>query len=153
MPFANCGEGHSPTSRECPVKIAALDEVKQALADCPAYHRIPLHFRNPASGDPTPALIRPSPAEKDDLDASIHAPDGQREADPSHCPPHTIDLETEPTRTETSLEDLIKPAKPRRGPGRPKGSKTKPKEHAPPPAQSASPALNKIPSGLSESRV
>lgn len=46
---ANCGEGHRPTSRECPVKIAAMNEAKQALANCPAYHRVPMHFRVTAS--------------------------------------------------------------------------------------------------------
>ena len=134
---ANCGEGHRPTSRECPVKVAALDEAKQALADCPAYHRIPLHFRNTASSDTTSTPLRPSPTERDDLDEP--APAGQQETNPSHhLPQITTDPETEPTRKETSLEELIKPAKPRRGPGRPKGSKTKPKDHAPPLVQSAS---------------
>ena len=102
---ANCGQGHRPTSRECPVKIAALDEAKQALADCPAYHPIPQHFRNTASSDTTSSPSRPSATEMDDLDASVHAPEGQQEADPSHLPPQvTTEPETEPTREETSLE-------------------------------------------------
>ncbi|KAJ5215295.1 zinc knuckle domain protein [Penicillium cinerascens] len=136
---ANCGQGRRPASRECPVKITALDEAKQALADCPAYHRIPLHFRNTVSSDTTSSPFRPSATERDDLDAPIHAPEGEQEADPSHLSPQvTTEPETEPTREETSLEEHIKLAKPRRGPGRPKGSKTKPKDHVLPPVQSAS---------------
>ena len=136
---ANCGGGHRPTSRECPVKIAALEEAKQALADCPAYHRIPLHFRSTASSDTTSSPIGPSPAEREDLDASIYAPEGQQESNPSQYPRQvTIDLETEPPRTDTPSEELIKPPKARRGPGRPKGSKTKPEDRAPPPVQPAS---------------
>ncbi|KAJ6126397.1 hypothetical protein N7523_002009 [Penicillium sp. IBT 18751x] len=136
---ANCGEGHRPTSRECPVMIAALDGAKQALADCPAYHRIPLHFRHTVSSDTTPSPIGPSPAERDDLDASLHASEGQQKSNASQYPSQaTIDLETESTRMETSLEELIKFPKARRGPGRPKGSKTKPEDHAPPPVQSTS---------------
>ncbi|KAJ5215537.1 uncharacterized protein N7498_001944 [Penicillium cinerascens] len=136
---ANCGQGHRPTSRECPVRIEALNEAKQALADCPAYHRIPLHFRNTASSDTTSPPFRPSATERDDLDAPILAPRGQQEADPSHLPPQvTTETETEPTREETSLQERINPAKPRRGPGRPKGSKTKPKDHVLPLVQSAS---------------
>lgn len=139
MKYANCGEGHRPTSREYRVKIAALDEAKQALADCPIYHRIPLHFRNAASRDTTSSPIRPDSTERDDLDAPIHALQGQQEANPSHYPPQiTIDPKTEPTRKETSLEELMKLSKPRRGPGHPKGSKNKPKDHASPPVQSAS---------------
>lgn len=65
--------------------MTALDEAKQALADCPADHRIPLHFRNTVKSDTTSAPIGPRPTEEDDLDATIPAPEGQQEAD-SHDP-------------------------------------------------------------------
>lgn len=45
------------------VKIAPMDEAKQALAGCPIYHRIPLHFRHTASGNTSTPQIRPDPAE------------------------------------------------------------------------------------------
>jgi hypothetical protein len=48
---ATCGGGHQPVSRDCPVKIASMNEAKQAPVGCPLYHRSPLHFRNTASRD------------------------------------------------------------------------------------------------------
>lgn len=130
---ANCGSGHRPISRDCPVKIAAMNEAKQALADCPMYHRIPLHFRNTARGNTSSPPVGPDVAEIVDLDLSIHAPEGQQEATLSQRPQQvTIDLEPEPTETGTSLEEPIQPTKPRRGPGRPKGSRTRPKAQAQP---------------------
>ncbi|KAI1829300.1 hypothetical protein DTO027I6_9813 [Penicillium roqueforti] len=56
---ANCGEGHRPTIRECPVKVVAMNEDKQALANCPAYHRVPMHFRVAASTDKEATSARP----------------------------------------------------------------------------------------------
>ncbi|KAI1829206.1 hypothetical protein DTO027I6_9897 [Penicillium roqueforti] len=128
---ANCGGGHRPISRDCPVKIAAMNEAKQALTDCPMYHRISLHFRNAASGNTSTPPIRPDPAEIVDLDLSIHVPQGQQEATLSGGPQQvTMDLEPESTETGTSLEEIIKATKPKRGPGRPKGSRTRPKAQA-----------------------
>ena len=130
---ANCGGGHRPVSRECAVKAAAMKEAKQALADCPAYHRIPLHFRKTDNGDKTTPHTREDPVERDDLDASIHALDRPLEAEPSQPPPPTIiDLELEPVGTEREPQVLEEPTRPRRGPGRPKGSRTRHKEQAPP---------------------
>ena len=101
------------------------------------YHRIPLHFRNIASSNTSaPPPIRPNPAEIVDLDLSIHAPEGQQEALLSQRPQQvTIDLEPEPTETGTSLDELIKPTKPRRGPGRLRGSRTRPKDQGQPPPE------------------
>ena len=100
-----------------------MNEAKQALADCPMYHRIPLHFRNTASGNTLSPPVGPDVAEIVDLDLSIHAPEGQQEATLSQRPQQVlIDLEPEPTESGTPLGELIKPIKPRRGPGRPKGS-------------------------------
>jgi hypothetical protein len=130
---ANCGGGHRPVSRDCPVKVAAMKEAKQALADCPTYHRIPLHFRNTDNGDKAAPQARQDPIERDDLAASIHAPNRTQLAQPSQpLPPTIIDLELEPARTEGDPQEPVEPTKPRRGPGRPKGSRTRPKEQAPP---------------------
>ena len=140
---ANCGSGHRPISRDCPVKIAAMNEAKQALADCPMYHRIPLHFRNTASGITPSPPVGPDVAEIVDLDLSIHAPEVQQEATLSHRPEQvTIDLETEPTGMETSLREFVELTKPRRGPGRPKGSRTKAKDQTQPPPQPTNPTIS-----------
>ena len=140
---ANCGSGHRPISRDCPVKIAAMNEAKQALADCPMYHRIPLHFRNTASGNTSRPPVGPDVAEIVDVDLSIHAPEGQQEATLSQRTQQVlIDLEPEPTETGTSLEELIKPIKPRRGPGRPKGSRTRPKDQAQPPPEQTNTSIS-----------
>ncbi|KAJ5330279.1 zinc knuckle domain protein [Penicillium atrosanguineum] len=134
---ANCGVGHRPVSRDCPVKITAMNEAKQALADCPIYHRIPLHFRNTTNGNTLTPPKRPDPAEVVDLDLSIHAPGAPQGARISQRTQQVIiDLEPESTETGTSLEELLKSSKPRKGPGRPKGSRTRPKDQArPPPGQ------------------
>ena len=120
------------------MKIAAMNEAKQALADCPTYHRTPLHFRNTASvNTPTPPMS-PEPVEIVELDLSMHAPDGQQEETLSQRPQDvTINLEPEPTETGTSLEELITLIKLRRGPGRPKGSRTTSKRQALPPPEQA----------------
>lgn len=113
-----------------------MNEAKQALADCPMYHRVPLHFRNTASGNTSSPPVGPDVTEIVDPDLSIHAPEGQQEATLSQRPQQVlIDLEPEPTEAGTSLEELIKPIKPRRGPGRPKGSRTRPKDQAQPPPE------------------
>ncbi|KAE8389447.1 hypothetical protein BDV23DRAFT_98646 [Aspergillus alliaceus] len=46
---ANCGNVHRPTTRECPAKMAALDDAKHALADCPAYRCIHYTCETPTS--------------------------------------------------------------------------------------------------------
>ncbi|RHZ46117.1 uncharacterized protein CDV56_102219 [Aspergillus thermomutatus] len=123
----------SPGQSGLPAKIAAMKESKQALADCPTYHRIPLHFRNADNGDKATPQIRLDPVARDGLDASIHAPDEPQEAEPpQHHPQAIIDQELEPARTQTSLQELVEPTRPKRGPGRPKGSRTRPKDQAPP---------------------
>lgn len=68
-------------------------------------------------------------AEIVDLDLSIHAPRGQQEA--------TFSQRPQP-ETGTSLEKLIKPTKPRKGPGRPRGSRTRPKDQVQPPPEQTS---------------
>lgn len=142
---ANCGGGHRPVSRDCPVKITAMNEAKQALADCPMYHRIPLHFRNTASGNTSIPSIRSDPAEIVDLDLSMHAPEAQQGARPSQRTQQVaIDLEPESTETGTSLEELIEPTKPRRGRGRPKGSRTRPKDQAQPPLRQTNTIISTI---------
>jgi hypothetical protein len=82
-------------------------------AQCPPYHRIPLHFRSHASLAPAqePARVpmprrNPLPATTGTLNASIHAP--------------TL---VAPILTAPTSSVPI-----RRGPGRPKGSKNKSKE-------------------------
>lgn len=129
---ANCGEGHRPTSRECPVKITAMNEAKQALAECPTYHRIPLHFRTATSSGKTTSS-RSNTTRPDGMEASIHAPGSQEEEDIStNCPATVIDLDAAPAEVETSMEELMEAAQSRRGPGRPKGSKTRSKAPKPP---------------------
>ncbi|KAI1829211.1 hypothetical protein DTO027I6_9892 [Penicillium roqueforti] len=131
---ANCGEGHRPTSRECTVKITAMNEAKQALADCPTYHRIPLHFRSTTSADIATAPTRSNPAVADGIEASIHALETQREEESSQNRQQAgVDVEATPAEVETSLEELTEPTQTKRGPGRPKGSRTRPKEPRPPP--------------------
>lgn len=120
-----------------------MNEAKQALADCPTYHRIPLHFRNTASvNTPTPPMS-PEPVEIVELDLSMHAPDGQQEETLSQHPQDvTINLEPEPTETGTSLEELITLIKPRRGPGCPKGSRTRSKRQAQTPPEQTNPIIS-----------
>jgi hypothetical protein len=110
---ANCGGAHRPTSPACQVKQAARKIADQMRAQCPPYHRIPLHFRSHAPLAPAQEPARgpmprrnPIPATKGTLDASIHAPT-----------PVAL-VSTAPTSS----------APIRRGPGRPKGSKNKSKE-------------------------
>jgi hypothetical protein len=64
-----------------------MKEAKQALAECPVYHRIPLHFRKSDNGHKAAPRTREEPAERDDLDASIHAPERLQEPGPSQLPP------------------------------------------------------------------
>jgi hypothetical protein len=140
---ANCGGGHRPVSRDCPVKIAALKEAKQALADCPTYHRIPLHFHSTSNRDEVVPQARQDPVERDTLEASIHAREKPQDIErPQSSTPSVIDLELEPARmeagTEGALQEPAEPTKPRKGPGRPKGSRTRPKEQLPPSAMVAS---------------
>ena len=130
---ANCGEGHRPTSRECPVKTAALNEAKQALADCPAYHRVPLHFRVVPSANIAATSSSSNPTIVDGIDASMHAPDRHQEEEPSPDNQQTvIDLETAPAEAEIRPDELTEPAQPKKGPGRPKGSRTRVKDPKPP---------------------
>jgi hypothetical protein len=125
---ANCGEGHRPTSRECPVKIAAMNEAKQALAECPTYHRIPLHFRTSTSSDKVTTSSNSTNTRPDGIEASIHAPESQEEENPSTVRPETvIDLDATPAAVETVMEETTGVTQSKRGPGRPKGSKTRAK--------------------------
>ncbi|OOQ84193.1 hypothetical protein PEBR_33608 [Penicillium brasilianum] len=80
---ANCSEGHRPTSRECPVKIAAMNEAKQALAGCPTYHRIPLHFRTATRSDEATNSTDSNTTAMGGMEASIHAPTRQQEEESS----------------------------------------------------------------------
>ncbi|KAF2997760.1 hypothetical protein E8E15_000460 [Penicillium rubens] len=130
---ANCGEGHRPTSRECPVKMAALNEAKQALADCPAYHRVPLHFRVVPSANIAATSSSLNPTVVDGIDASMHAPDRHQEEEPSPDNQQTVvDLETALAEAEITPDELAKPAQQKKGPGRPKGSRTRVKDPKPP---------------------
>lgn len=114
------------------MKIAALEEANQALADCLVYHCIPLHFRNTVNSDATSTPTRLRPTEEGDLEATIQASEGQQEAGSSQSPQQaTVDLQAEPKRAEISLEKPLEPAKPRRGPSRPKSSKIKSKNQTP----------------------
>ena len=132
---ANCGEGHRPTSRECPVKVAAMNEAKQALANCPAYHRVPLHLRVTASTGKEATSTRADPMATNGLEASIHAPEEQRGEEPRRNPQDAvIDVEAAAIEVETSPEENTEPIQPtqlKRGPGRPKGSRTRPKNPKP----------------------
>ena len=70
-----------------------MNEAKQALADCPTYHRIPLHFRNTEYVTTLILRVRSVPAEAVDLNLSIHAPEEQQEVILSqHLEQVTIDL-------------------------------------------------------------
>ncbi|KAJ5111868.1 hypothetical protein NUU61_001498 [Penicillium alfredii] len=81
---ANCGEGHRPTSRECPVKITAMNEAKQALATCPTYHRVPLHFRVREAVKIVTATVRSDDTAGRGIEASIHAPETHTEDEEPH---------------------------------------------------------------------
>lgn len=130
---ANCGRGHRPTSQECPIKMKALDEAKQALANCPAYHRIPLHFQNTVSMETVTARTGPIPTIREYADASIHSTEGQQETRSSQCFLPVVDgPEADQTRTEMLVKEPIR-SESSRGPGRPKGSKTKTRTRAPSP--------------------
>ncbi|KAJ5558900.1 hypothetical protein N7461_002872 [Penicillium sp. DV-2018c] len=112
----NCRGGHRPTSRECPVKARAMEEAKQALANSPAYHRVPAHLQMNAGRRPTPPTTETTQGtrEPDGLYESIHAPEGQRVE-----PPKVPQVPQVPVTTITSQS--------KRGPGRPEGAKNKPK--------------------------
>lgn len=130
---ANCGEGHRLTSRECPVKIAAMNEAKQALAECPTYHRIPLHLRTSTSSDKVTTSSSSNTTRSDGMEASTHAPESQEEEDPSTDRPGTvIDLDAKPVAVETAREEPTGATQSKKGPGRPKGSKTRAKVPKPP---------------------
>lgn len=107
---ANCGEGHRPTIRDCPVKVAAVNEAKQALAECPTYHRIPLHFRTSISSSSS------NTTEKDGMDPVTHSQES------------VIGLDTALEEAEATPEATQS----KRGPGRPKGSRTRAKAPKPP---------------------
>lgn len=143
---ANCGGGHRPTSQDCTVKRAALTEAKQALVDSPTYHRVPLHYRNVvSSANTTVAPVRPVPHERSDLDASVHAPERQQEAEQLQCSqPVAIGLEMGPPVTTAPRGEPSESAKPRRGPGRPKGSKNKPRNQAPPAPDNTLSVINRM---------
>jgi hypothetical protein len=106
---------------------------RQALLNCPAWHRIPLHFRDSASLSSTASQSRPrsiaptvalAPAAAEPgLNSSTHAPEVPYATKPRTPPPGEEPL-AEATNRE-SLADYVQP-KPKRG--RPKGSKNKPKE-------------------------
>ncbi|KAJ5766171.1 uncharacterized protein N7511_003787 [Penicillium nucicola] len=129
---ANCGEGHRPTSRECPVKIVAMNEAKQALAECPTYHRIPLHFRTATSPDKETNSTSSSTTTVDGIEESIHAPVRQQEEENSTPSQETTtDLDAAPAETETGPDELNEATQSKRGPGRPKGSKARSKAPKP----------------------
>jgi hypothetical protein len=119
---ANCGDGHRPVSDSCPVKQEAVAVARQALLNCPAWHRIPLHFRDSANrGQSTVSQNKPNraaPAAEPGLDASIHAPEASTA---------TGDAPKPADANSSSLEQFIKPKR-----GRPKGSKNKSKDSVAP---------------------
>jgi hypothetical protein len=121
---ANCDEGHRPTSRECPVKIAAMNEAKQALAGCPTYHRIPLHFRTATGSDEATNSTDSNTTTMGGMEASIHAPTRQQEEESSTVSQETvIDLEAAVAETETAPEESTETTQSKRGPGRPKAQR------------------------------
>jgi hypothetical protein len=108
---ANCGGAHRPTNPACPIKQEARKVADQIRAQCPPYHRVPLHFRSHATTAQEPArepVPRRNPplATTATLDASIHAPT--------------------PVAPVSAAPTSSAPI--RRGPGRPRGSKNKSKE-------------------------
>ncbi|KAJ9480793.1 hypothetical protein VN97_g12735 [Penicillium thymicola] len=94
-----------------------------------------MHFRVTASTGKEATSIRPDPMVSNGLGASIHAPEGQRGAEPPRNPQNAvIDVEAAAMEVETSPEETTEPIQPtqlKRGPGRPKGSKTRPKDPKP----------------------
>ncbi|KAJ5121345.1 zinc knuckle domain protein [Penicillium bovifimosum] len=70
---ANCGEGHRPTSRECPVKTKAMEEAKQALANCPAYHRVSMHFQATTEAGRGATATRKETTQQEGIGTSVHA--------------------------------------------------------------------------------
>ncbi|OQD64940.1 hypothetical protein PENANT_c416G08912, partial [Penicillium antarcticum] len=127
----HCAGGH-PTW-ECPVKIAAMNEAKQALAECPTYHLIPLHFRIATRSDKPTNSTSSNTTTGDGMEASIHAPRRQQEEEPSTDSQETvIDPVTAFVETETAPEEPTEITQSKRGPGRPKGSKTRSKVSKPP---------------------
>jgi hypothetical protein len=101
--------------------MAAMNEAKQALADCPAYHRVPLHFRVTPGVNIAATASSPNPAGTEGMNASIHAPERQQqEESPLNSQQAAIDLETAPVEVMIAPEGLAEPAPPKKGPGRPK---------------------------------
>lgn len=110
--------------------MAAMNEVKQALANCLAYHHVPLHFQV-ALGANTVATSSSTIA--DGMEASIHAPERQQEEEPSlNNQQVMIDLGTVPVEAEIAPDELAEPALRKKGLGRPKGSRTRLKDPKPP---------------------
>ncbi|KAF4772035.1 hypothetical protein HAV15_011129 [Penicillium sp. str.  len=114
---------------------AAMNEAKQALANCLAYHRVPMHLRATASTGKEAPSTRADPMVSNGLEASTHAPEGQRGEEPPRNPQDAvIDMEAAAIEVETLPEEATEPCQPtqpKRGPGRPKGSRTRPKDPKP----------------------
>ncbi|KAI1829098.1 hypothetical protein CBS147337_10090 [Penicillium roqueforti] len=83
-----------------------MNEAKQALADCPAYHRVPLHFRVAPGVNIAATSSNPNSTVADGMEASIHAPERQQEEESSLNNQAMIDLETAPVEIDmTPNED------------------------------------------------
>ena len=90
-----------------------MNEAKQALANCPAYHRIPMHFRVTASTGKEATSTRADPMATNGLEASIHAPEEQRGEEPRrNRQDAVIDVEAAAIEVETSLEENTEPIQP-----------------------------------------
>ncbi|KAJ5660664.1 uncharacterized protein N7484_000036 [Penicillium longicatenatum] len=115
---ANCSGSHRPTSLDCPVKREAKAKAERIRAECPPYHRVPLHLRAPRE-PAAPAAPPPPPAasifnfmQPTGLGESVHAPASQPASQPARQP---------------ATQPAPQPASQPRARGRPKGSKNKSK--------------------------
>lgn len=102
--------------------MVALNEAKQALADCPAYHRVLLHFRVVPSANiaTTSSSLNPTNADVNQEEECL--PNNQQTM---------IDLEIALAEAEITPDELAEPTQPKKGPGRLKGSRTRLKDPKP----------------------
>ncbi|KAJ5809038.1 uncharacterized protein N7503_001256 [Penicillium pulvis] len=138
---ANCSGNHRPTSLDCPVKREAKAKAEQIRAECPPYHRVPLHLRTPRAPAPAPALA-PAPARASapaPALAPARAPEFNSTSqaglkDSVHAPANRFDFQfsqsasqrTIPLASQHTAPPASQPVA-QKARGRPKGSKNKSK--------------------------
>jgi hypothetical protein len=136
---ANCSGNHRPTSLDCPVKREARAKAEQIRAECPPYHRVPLHLRAPgrtATTATAPAAAVPAvvvPAATAPARAPTYAPAPARPLITIHpsmvkfTQPAGLDESVHAPADQFDFQFNSLQARPSKARGRPKGSKNKSK--------------------------